>query len=108
MVLAQLGFGGMNVFSRLGGRDLPFSEVAAARFLVGALVAIGLARLRGTSLRVTDGRNTWLRSLFGTGSAIGHLIQPPGSVPQQRARWSAVSRAVSAGSCSQPLSMPFR
>ena len=73
MVLAQLGFGGMNVFSRLGGRDLPFSEVAAARFLVGALVAIGLARLRGTSLRVTDGRNTWLRSLFGTGSAIGHF-----------------------------------
>ena len=73
MVLAQLGFAGMNLFSRLGARGLPFSEVAAARFLVGAVVAILLARARGTSLRIVDVPNTWRRSLFGTCSAIGHF-----------------------------------
>lgn len=74
MVLAQLGFASMNLFSRLGGQELPFSEVAAARFGVGALVAITIARARGTSLRVTDRANTWLRSIFGTLSALGHFF----------------------------------
>lgn len=73
MVLAQIGFAGMNVFSRLSGEALPFSEVAAARFLVGAMVAVVLARLRGSSLRVIDAPNTWRRSIFGTLSALGHF-----------------------------------
>lgn len=73
MILAQIGFSGMNLFTRLGAQDLPFSEVAAARFLVGALVAVLLARMRGTSLRVTDRPNTWRRSIFGTCSALGHF-----------------------------------
>jgi drug/metabolite transporter (DMT)-like permease len=73
MVLAQIGFAGMNLFTRIGARDLPFSEVAAARFLVGAAVAILLARARGTSLRVIDRPNTWRRSIFGTCSALGHF-----------------------------------
>jgi drug/metabolite transporter (DMT)-like permease len=70
MVLAQLFFAGMNVFTRLGARQLPWSEIAATRFLIGALIAIGLARYRGSSLRITDRPNTWRRSLFGTLAAI--------------------------------------
>jgi drug/metabolite transporter (DMT)-like permease len=70
MVLAQLFFAGMNVFTRLGARQLPWSEIAATRFLIGALIAIGLASYRGSSLRITDRPNTWRRSLFGTLAAI--------------------------------------
>jgi drug/metabolite transporter (DMT)-like permease len=70
MVLAQVFFAGMNVFTRLGARHLPWSEIAATRFLIGALIAIGLAWYRGSSLRITDQPNTWRRSLFGTLAAI--------------------------------------
>jgi drug/metabolite transporter (DMT)-like permease len=70
MVLAQLIFAGMNVFTRLGARQVPWSEIAATRFLIGALIAIGIARYRGSSLRITDRPNTWRRSLFGTLAAI--------------------------------------
>src|SRR5712691_3817713 len=59
MVLAQVFFAAMNVCTRLGARELPWSEIAAARFLVGALIALGLARYRGSPLRITDGPNTW-------------------------------------------------
>jgi drug/metabolite transporter (DMT)-like permease len=54
----------------LGARQIPWSEIAATRFLIGALIAIGLARYRGSSLRITDRPNTWRRSLFGTLAAI--------------------------------------
>ena len=47
MVIAQLCFAAMNVFTRLGSRHLPWPEIAAARFLVGALIAVGLAVARG-------------------------------------------------------------
>jgi drug/metabolite transporter (DMT)-like permease len=73
MVLAQALFAGMNVCTRLGARGLPWSEVAAARFLVGALVAFTLARARGASLRITDRPNTWRRTTFGTLSALGNF-----------------------------------
>lgn len=66
MVLSQLMFTAMNIFSRLGGRGLPWSEVAGARFLFGALVTVLIARGKGSSLRIVDRKNTWLRSLFGT------------------------------------------
>jgi drug/metabolite transporter (DMT)-like permease len=66
MIVSQLMFTAMNIFSRLGGRDLPWSQVAGARFLFGALVTVLVARAKGSSLRVTDRGNTWLRSLFGT------------------------------------------
>ena len=66
MLLSQLMFTAMNICSRLGGRGLPWSEVAGARFLFGAVVTILIARAKGSSLRVVDRKNTWLRSLFGT------------------------------------------
>ncbi|HJR50065.1 MAG TPA: DMT family transporter, partial [Gemmatimonadales bacterium] len=71
MALAQLCFAAMNVFTRLGSRHLPWPEIAAARFLVGALIAVGLAAARGKSLAVTDRGGTWRRSIYGTVSALG-------------------------------------
>jgi drug/metabolite transporter (DMT)-like permease len=70
MVLAQVFFAGMNVCTRLGARHLPWSEIAATRFLIGALVALGIAWYRGSSLRITDRPNTWRRTVFGTLAAI--------------------------------------
>jgi drug/metabolite transporter (DMT)-like permease len=70
MVIAQVFFAGMNVCTRLGARTLPWSEIAATRFLVGALIALGFARYRGSSLRITDRPSTWRRSVFGTLAAI--------------------------------------
>ncbi len=70
MMLAQAFFALMNVCTRLGARELPWAEIAAVRFLVGAILAAGLAWTRGTSLRVTDRRGTWWRTLFGTLAAV--------------------------------------
>jgi hypothetical protein len=58
MLLAQLYFAGMNVSARLAGGDLPWPEVAAARFLVGVLLA--LVRRTGNRERNFSGP----RSLF--------------------------------------------
>ena len=74
MVLAQLCFAAMNVFTRLGSRHLPWAEIAAGRFLIGALIAIGLAGARGVSLRVTDRGGTWRRSIYGTLAALGSFF----------------------------------
>lgn len=71
MVLAQLCFAGMNVCTRLGAAHLPWAEIAAARFLIGAAIAVALAAARGSSLRVTDRPGTWRRSIFGTLAALG-------------------------------------
>jgi drug/metabolite transporter (DMT)-like permease len=70
MVLAQVFFAGMNVCTRLGARDLPWSEIAAGRFFIGALIALAIAWYRGSSLRITDRPNTWRRSVYGTIAAI--------------------------------------
>jgi drug/metabolite transporter (DMT)-like permease len=66
MALAQLFFAGMNVCTRLGARDLPWSEIAAVRFLIGALIALAIAWVRGSSLRISDRPSTWRRSVYGT------------------------------------------
>jgi drug/metabolite transporter (DMT)-like permease len=71
MIVAQLCFAAMNVFTRLGSRHLPWPEIAAARFLIGALVAVALASARGTSLAVRDRGGTWRRSIYGTLAALG-------------------------------------
>jgi drug/metabolite transporter (DMT)-like permease len=70
MILAQLFFASMNVCTRLGARALPWSEIAATRFLIGALIAAGIARIRDSSLRVIDRPNTWRRSVYGTVAAV--------------------------------------
>jgi drug/metabolite transporter (DMT)-like permease len=71
MVLAQVFFAAMNVCTRMGARELlPWSEIATARFVIGASLAFAVARYRGTTLRITDRPNTWRRSLFGTAAAV--------------------------------------
>jgi drug/metabolite transporter (DMT)-like permease len=70
MILAQLFFAGMNVFTRLSARYLPWSEVAAGRFLVGAAMALAISWYRGSSLRIIDRRGSWRRSVYGTLAAL--------------------------------------
>jgi drug/metabolite transporter (DMT)-like permease len=71
MTTAQLAFAGMAVGARFSGGRVPWQEVCASRFLVGALTAYAVARVRGQSLRITNLREAWLRSGFGTLSAAG-------------------------------------
>jgi drug/metabolite transporter (DMT)-like permease len=71
MIVAQACFAWMNVCTRFGARHLPWAEIGAVRFLVGALLAAGLASLTGRSLRVTDRGGTWRRSIYGTLAAVG-------------------------------------
>jgi drug/metabolite transporter (DMT)-like permease len=71
MVLAQFLFALMGIGARIGGRGVPWPEVGAARFFMGALTAYAVARLRGRSLRIRRVREAWLRSSFGTLSACG-------------------------------------
>lgn len=72
LLVAEAAYAVMRVATRAASdaAEVHWAEVASARFLGGALVAYAAARLRGASLRVTDQRNAWLRSLFGTGGAI--------------------------------------
>ena len=70
MLLAQLFFAGMNVCTRMGGHDLPWAEIGAARFLVGALMAGMLGLYQRSSLRITDRSSAWRRSIFGALSAL--------------------------------------
>jgi len=70
MALAQVFFAGMNICTRLGARSVNWTEVAAARFLVGGIMAAGLGWVRGSSLRVSDQPAAWRRSIYGTLAAI--------------------------------------
>lgn len=70
MILAQFLFSAMSVLTRLGARDVPWSEVAAARFLIGSLIALGISRWRGSSLVITNEKTAWTRTVFGTLSAL--------------------------------------
>ncbi len=70
MVAAQAGFALMNVGARAGGQSLPWQEVVAFRFGVGVLVTWLVAMLRHAPLRITDRKNAWARSCFGTLSAL--------------------------------------
>jgi drug/metabolite transporter (DMT)-like permease len=63
-------FGTMNFFARLASAHQPWQLVGATRALVGALVAIAVARARGASLRINDKKAMWVRTAFGT-AAMG-------------------------------------
>lgn len=66
MVLASALFAAMGLFARTASAKVPWQEVALSRTLVGSLVAYGVARARGASLRVHDRKLSWARTLFGT------------------------------------------
>ena len=71
MLLAQVFFALMNLGTRLAAREVNWPQTAFVRFMVGAAVAAAIGRARGKSLRATDQKHTWLRSIFGTLAALG-------------------------------------
>lgn len=60
----------MNLFGRAASSSASWASVGAARALVGALVAVLVARMRGVSLAANDKRAVFWRSLFGTGAMM--------------------------------------
>ena len=70
LLFSEACYAVMRVSTRAGAAELPWAEIAAARFLGGAIVVFVAARARGVSLRVADRKNAWLRSVFGTGGAL--------------------------------------
>ena len=70
MVLSQVLFSAMGVFTRLGAQNVPWQEVAFVRFGIGAAVAYLMARTRGATLTITNKKLMWTRSVTGTLSAL--------------------------------------
>ena len=70
MTAAQALFAVMSIGARFGGQGVPWQEVAASRFFVGALAALAVALIRRTSLRVRRHKEQLWRSVFGTGAAL--------------------------------------
>jgi drug/metabolite transporter (DMT)-like permease len=74
ILVTEVCFALMRVATRWGAADLPGLEIGGVRFLGGALVALGMARARGTRLGVGDQKNAWLRSIFGTVNALAVFL----------------------------------
>jgi drug/metabolite transporter (DMT)-like permease len=66
MVLAAALFAVMNLLVHVSSVGLPWAEVGLARALVGALVAVTVARRRGVSLELRSPRLAWGRSIAGS------------------------------------------
>jgi drug/metabolite transporter (DMT)-like permease len=71
ILVAEGLFAAMRISTRIGAARLFWGEVAAARFVVGAMVVAAVAVRRGATLRIHHPRGTWMRSIFGTLSALG-------------------------------------
>lgn len=71
VLVAELLFAVMRLATRVNAAALPWPALSATRFLGGAAIVWGLARLSRASLRINDRRSTWLRAIFGTGSSVG-------------------------------------
>jgi drug/metabolite transporter (DMT)-like permease len=70
MAASAILFALMNFFARLASSSASWMTVGGVRALIGALVAVGVAHLRGTSLVANDRKAVFWRSLFGT-AAMG-------------------------------------
>ena len=66
MACSAVLFATMNYLVRRASAEVPWQLVGMSRALIGALVAFGVARIRGSSLTVNDKPAMWLRSAFGT------------------------------------------
>jgi drug/metabolite transporter (DMT)-like permease len=66
MALGAVLFALMNFFARLATTSASWMTVGGVRALIGAFVAIGVARMRGSSLVANDRKALFWRSLFGT------------------------------------------
>ncbi len=74
ILISETCFALMRVATRSGAADLSGWEIGGVRFLGGALVAYGVGRFRRVSLVVRDRRNAWLRSIFGTLTAVAVFL----------------------------------
>ncbi len=70
MATAAVLFASMNFFARIASTSTSWTTVGAVRALVGALVAVAVARARGASLAVRDHKAMFWRSLLGTASML--------------------------------------
>jgi drug/metabolite transporter (DMT)-like permease len=70
MAAGAILFALMNFFARLASSSASWTTVGGVRALIGVLVAVGVARARGTSLVANDRKAIFWRSLFGT-AAMG-------------------------------------
>lgn len=70
MVVAQVLFSAMGIFTRLGTKEVPWQEAALSRFAVGAVVAYVMARARGVDFHINNKKLMWTRSITGTLSAL--------------------------------------
>jgi drug/metabolite transporter (DMT)-like permease len=70
MALGAVLFALMNFFARLASSSASWMTIGGVRALIGALVALAVARMRGTSLVANDRWAMFWRSLFGT-AAMG-------------------------------------
>ncbi len=68
MACSAVLFATMNYFVRRASAEVPWQLVGVSRALIGAFVAVVIARARGSSLAIKDKRAMWVRSAFGTGA----------------------------------------
>lgn len=71
VLVAEALFAAMRLATRANADQLPWTVLAATRFLGGGLVVWGVSRWRRATLAIRDRRATWLRAIFGTGSSVG-------------------------------------
>lgn len=79
MLVAQFGFSLMNLCARAGASHATLAQLGTCRAAVGAAVALIVARLGGSTLRVRNRRAVFSRSLFGTLAmyATFHVLSDP-------------------------------
>jgi drug/metabolite transporter (DMT)-like permease len=70
MAASACGFALMGFCAHVASERVHWSMAAAARSIVGALVAYAVARARSAPIRVTDRRGIWWRSAWGTISML--------------------------------------
>ncbi len=66
MACSAVLFATMNYLVRRASAQVPWQLLGMSRALIGAFVAIGVARVRGSSLAINNKRAMWVRSAFGT------------------------------------------
>jgi drug/metabolite transporter (DMT)-like permease len=62
----SVAFAFVGLFSKLASGTVHWSVFGLSRGIFGILLAVVLARTRGSSLKVKNVRGAWLRSIFGT------------------------------------------
>lgn len=70
MTFANVLFAGMAISARLASRSAHWSTIAGSRALIGAIVALAVALVRGAPIVARSRGLSWARSLLGTVSML--------------------------------------